>query len=144
MANKKSQARHYAVQAIYQWQMNGQDIRDIREVHDQFLAEQDKSGFDVHYFDALLQGVSSNLETLDQQLKPCLDRSIESVDPVERAILRLGAFEMIHRMDVPYRVIINEAVELAKVFGAEQGHRFVNGVLDKLAKQSRKVEMGRR
>lgn len=144
MANKKSQARHYAVQAIYQWQMTGQDVRDIRDVHDQFLAEHNKSGFDIHYFDVLLQGVSGNLVTLDQQLKPCLDRSIESVDPVERAILRLGAFELIHRLDVPYRVIINEAVELAKIFGAEQGHRYVNGVLDKLAKQSRTTEMSRR
>jgi len=141
MANKKSQARHHAVQAIYQWQMTGQEIRDI---HDQFLLEQDASGFDIKYFDLLLQGVPGNLEALDQQLKPCLDRSIESVDPVERAILRLGAFELIYRMDVPYRVIINESVELAKVFGAEQGHRYVNGVLDKLAKQSRKVEMGKR
>lgn len=138
MTNKKSQARHYAVQAIYQWQMTGQDIRDVKE---QFLAEQDRNGFDFNYFDTLLQGVSDNLGTLDQQLKPCLDRSIESVDPVERAVLRLGAFELIYRMDLPYRVIINESVELAKVFGAEQGHRYVNGVLDKLAKQSRQAEM---
>ncbi|MCB1868935.1 MAG: transcription antitermination factor NusB [Gammaproteobacteria bacterium] len=138
MTNKKSQARHYAVQAIYQWQMTGQDIRDVKE---QFLAEQDRNGFDFNYFGTLLQGVSDNLGTLDQQLKPCLDRSIESVDPVERAVLRLGAFELIYRMDLPYRVIINESVELAKVFGAEQGHRYVNGVLDKLAKQSRQAEM---
>lgn len=141
MANKKSQARHYAVQAIYQWQMTGQAIGEVK---DQFLTEQVQGGFDINYFDVLLQGVSGNLVTLDQHLKPCLDRSIESVDPVERAILRLGAFELIHRMDVPYRVIINEAVELAKVFGAEQGHRYVNGVLDKLAKQSRKAEMKQR
>ena len=141
MINKKSQARRYAVQAIYQWQMTGQDLADIRDVHDQFLAEQNNGGFDIRYFDTLLRGVSGNLETLDQQLKPCLDRSIESVDPVERAILRLGAFELIHRKEVPYRVIINESVELAKGFGAEQGHRYVNGVLDKLAKQSRSAEM---
>jgi transcription antitermination protein NusB len=144
MINKKSQARRYAVQAIYQWQMTGQDVREIKDVHDQFLAEQDQGGFDTKYFDALLQGVSGNLAALDQLLKPCLDRSIESVDPVERAILRLGAFELIHRMEVPYRVIINESVELAKVFGAEQGHRYVNGVLDKLAKQSRTAEIDRR
>lgn len=141
MANKKSRARHYAVQAIYQWQMTGQDIRDVQE---QFLTEQDQGGFDSSYFIALLQGVSGKLGALDQQLKPCLDRSIESVDPVERAILRLGAFELIFRMELPYRVIINEAVELAKVFGAEQGHRYVNGVLDKLAKQSRNAEMSPR
>ena len=141
MASKKSQARHYAVQAIYQWQMTGQDIREVKE---QFLTEQNQDGFDSNYFDALLQGVSGQLSTLDQQLKPCLDRSIESVDPVERAILRLGAFELIFRMEIPYRVIINEAVELAKVFGAEQGHRYVNGVLDKLAKESRNAEMSPR
>ena len=140
MASRKSQARHYAVQAIYQWQMTGQDIREVKE---QFLTEQE-GGFDSNYFDALLQGVSGQLSTLDQQLKPCLDRSIESVDPVERAILRLGAFELIFRMEIPYRVIINEAVELAKVFGAEQGHRYVNGVLDKLAKESRNAEMSPR
>lgn len=144
MVNKKSQARRYAVQAIYQWQMLGQDISEIRDIIDQFVTEQDQSAFDIKYFDTLLHGVSSHLETLDQQLKPCLDRSIESVDPVERAILRLGAFELILRPEVPYRVIINESVELAKIFGAEQGHRYVNGVLDKLAKQTRAPEMSQR
>jgi len=144
MVNKKSQARRYAVQAIYQWQMIGQDVSEIRNIIDQFVAEQDQNGFDIKYFDALLRGVSGNLKALDQQLKPCLDRSIESVDPVERAILRLGAFELILRPEVPYRVIINESVELAKIFGAEQGHRFVNGVLDKLAKQTRAMEMSQR
>ena len=112
MVNKKSQARHHAVQAIYQWQMTGQEIRDI---HDQFLAEQGQAGFDSKYFELLLKGVSENLDGLDQQLKPCIDRSLESVDPVERAILRLGAFEMIHRPEVPYRVVINESVETVLV-----------------------------
>ena len=137
MSRKRSQARHHAVQAIYQWQMTGQDIKDI---HDQFLSEQNPSEFEISYFEGLLRGVPKNLNELDTQLTPCLDRSIESVDPVERAILRLGAFELIHRFDVPYRVVINEAVELAKVFGAEQGHRYVNGVLDKLAKKVRGAE----
>ena len=137
MSRKRSQARHHAVQAIYQWQMTGQDIKDI---HDQFLSEQNPSEFEISYFEGLLRGVPKNLNELDTQLTPCLDRSIESVDPVERAILRLGAFELIHRVDVPYRVVINEAVELAKVFGAEQGHRYVNGVLDKLAKKVRGAE----
>ncbi len=138
MSRKKSQARHHAVQAIYQWQMTGQDIADIRE---QFLSEQDVKGFDVTYFSRLLTGVPTHLSELDEALGPCLDRSIESVDPVERAILRLGAFELLHLPEVPYRVVINEAVERAKVFGAEQGHRYVNGVLDKLARATRKAEL---
>jgi len=138
MSRKKSQARHHAVQAIYQWQMTGQDIADIRE---QFLSEQDVKGFDVNYFDRLLTGVPTHLGELDEALGPCLDRSIESVDPVERAILRLGAFELLHLPELPYRVVINEAVERAKVFGAEQGHRYVNGVLDKLARSVRKAEL---
>ncbi|MCB1763212.1 MAG: transcription antitermination factor NusB [Gammaproteobacteria bacterium] len=141
MASRKSQARQCAIQAIYQWQMTGQDPGDIREVQAQFLSDQERGGFDGNYFSVLLLGVAMHLDMLDQQLRPCLDRSIESVDPVERAILRLGAFELIHRLEVPYRVVINEAVELAKVFGAEQGHRYVNGVLDKLAKQVRTTEL---
>lgn len=136
--NIRSQARHHAVQAIYQWQMTGQDLNEIKN---QFLLEEDPKKFEVEYFDELLRGVPTNLQKLDEQLTPCLDRSIESVDPVERAILRLGAFELIHRLDVPYKVVINEAVELAKVFGAEQGHRYVNGVLDKLARATRQAEM---
>ena len=89
----------------------------------------------------LLHGIPASISELDEKLTPCLDRSIESVDPVERAILRLGAYELINRLEVPYRVVINEAVELAKVFGAEQGHKYVNGVLDKLAHQVRKAEI---
>jgi N utilization substance protein B len=139
MSRKKSGARQHAVQAIYQWQMTGQDVREIRG---QFLSEQDAGKFDVAYFDRLVQGVPAHLDELDKGLAPCLDRSIESVDPVERAILRLGAFELIHHPEVPYKVVINEAVELAKVFGAEQGHRFVNGVLDRLAQTVRESETG--
>ena len=92
-------------------------------------------------FEQLLRGVPTNLSQLDGELKSCLDRSIESVDPVERAILRLGAFELTMRPELPYRVVINEAVELAKIFGAEQGHRYVNGVLDKLAQRCRQGEL---
>jgi N utilization substance protein B len=106
--------------------------------------EQDQKGFEVPYFKELLHGVPAHLTELDEQLKPCLDRAIESVDPVERAILRLGTFEFVHHPEVPYRVVINEAVELAKVFGAEQGHKYVNGVLDKLAKKVRPVETGKK
>lgn len=138
MSRKRSQARRHAVQAIYQWQMVGQDVAEIIE---QFLEEQDIGGFEVAYFQELLRGVPGHLRELDELLKPALDRTIESVDPVERAVLRLGAFELRYKPEVPYRVVINEAVELAKVFGAEQGHKYVNGVLDQVAKQVRAVEI---
>jgi N utilization substance protein B len=138
MSEKRSQARKHAVQAIYQWQMAGQAIADIIN---QFLEEQDLNSFDIPYFQDLIKGVPNHLTELDELLKPALDRAIESVDPVERAILRLGAYELSHKPEVPYRVVINEAVELAKVFGAEQGHKFVNGVLDQVAKKARSVEV---
>jgi N utilization substance protein B len=138
MSRKRSQARNYAVQALYQWQMTGDDITGIVN---QFLVEHRDSDFDGGYFRALLTGVTGNLGRLDQALSPYLDRAINSVDPVERAILRLGAFELADKPEIPYRVVINEAVELAKTYGAEQGHRYVNGVLDKLAQQLRAFEV---
>jgi N utilization substance protein B len=138
MSEKRSQARKHAVQAIYQWQIAGQDIA---EIINQFLEEQDLNSFEIPYFQELIMGVPNHLGELDELLKPNLDRAIESVDPVERAILRLGAYELSHKPEVPYRVVINEAVELAKVFGAEQGHKFVNGVLDQVAKKVRTVEV---
>lgn len=139
--SKRTKARHHAVQAIYQWQMAG---HDVSEVENQILEAEDPSSFEVDYFKDLLHGVPAKLDELDAELKGCVDRSIDSVDPVERAILRLGAYEMAHHPEVPYRVVINEAVELAKVFGAEQGHKYVNGVLDKLARKVRKTEAGKR
>jgi transcription antitermination protein NusB len=138
MSQKRSQARRHAVQAIYQWQMVGQDVG---EIINQFLEEQDINTFEVPYFQELLHGVPNHLSELDALLKPALDRAIESVDPVERAVLRLGVYELRYKPEVPYRVVINEAVELAKVFGAEQGHKYVNGVLDQVAKQVRAVEI---
>ncbi len=138
MSQKRSQARRHAVQALYQWQIAGQDVADIVN---QFLEEQSLESFEVPYFQDLLHGVPNHLGELDELLKPALDRAIESVDPVERAVLRLGAYELRFKPEVPYRVVINEAVELAKVFGAEQGHKYVNGVLDQVAKKVRAVEI---
>ncbi|MEW7997725.1 MAG: transcription antitermination factor NusB [Candidatus Thiodiazotropha endolucinida] len=138
MSEKRNQARKHAVQAIYQWQIAGQDIPDIIN---QFLEEQDLNSFEIPYFQDLMKGVPGHLVELDELLKPTLDRAIESVDPVERAILRLGTYELSHKPEIPYRVVINEAVELAKVFGAEQGHKFVNGVLDQVARKVRSVEV---
>ncbi len=140
MTGKRSRARHYALQALYQWQITGQNVSDIDS---QFLAEQDAGTFEVPYFKELVQGVPANLQALDEQLSPLLDRALSSVDPVERAILRLGAYELMCHPEVPFRVAIDEAVELAKVFGAEQGHKYVNGVLDKMAKKVRPAEVER-
>ncbi len=139
MTGKRSRARHYAVQALYQWQMTGQDVSDIDS---QFLAEQDGGTFEVPYFKELVHGVPANLPALDEQLSPLLDRALSSVDPVERAILRLGAYELMRHPEVPYRVAIDEAVELAKNFGAEQVHNNDNGVLDRMAKKVRPAEVG--
>ena len=135
MGHTRSQSRHCLVQAIYQWQMTGEDAGKIQ---DQFLAERERKSFDVPYFKRLLYGILTNLNQVDESLGPCLDRSIGKVDPVERAILRLGAYKLLFQSEIPHKVVINEAVELAKKFGAEQGHKYINGVLDKLAKIARK------
>ena len=108
------------------------------------MLEQDAKRFDAAYFAELVRGVPTRLDELDSALAPCVDRALESVDPVERAILRLGAYELIEHPEIPYRVVINEAVELAKTFGAEKGHRYVNGVLDKAARALRPIEASAR
>ncbi len=141
MSKKRTKARQLAVQALYQWQIAGQNIPDIIE---QFMAENDRGVFEIAYFEDLLRGVLGNLNDIDARLGPVLSRPVEQVDPVERSILRLGVYELIHHPEVPYRVVINESVELAKLFGADQGHRFVNGVLDKLSKTLREVEVKKR
>jgi N utilization substance protein B len=138
VSRQRSKARSLAVQAIYQWQVAGQNVPDIVN---QFLTEHAGRKVDTDYFRELVEGVPGNLASLDRELAPHLDRSLESIDPVERAILRIGAYELVKHPEIPYRVVINEAIELAKVFGAEQGHRYVNGVLDKAAKQLRPLEM---
>ena len=138
MSRQRSKARSLAVQAVYQWQMAGQNVQDIIT---HLLTEQADSKVDSEYFRELVTGVANELSRLDESLSPHLDRSIESVDPVERAVLRIGAFELASHPEIPYRVVINEAIEMAKVFGAEQGHKYVNGVLDKAAKTLRPLEM---
>lgn len=137
---KRSQARQYALQAVYQWQMTGQSVELVKS---QFLdnEELDWSQADIELFIALLQGVVAQLTNIDAALVPLIDRALEKVDPVERAALRIGAYELMYHSHISYRVIINEAVELAKIFGAEQGHRYVNGVLDKLARNVRSQEI---
>lgn len=133
----RKKARQLAMQAIYQWQVTKDAPPTIES---QFLADNDISQFDVTYFKQLLHGIISKIEDLDQQLGPLLDRSLQEITPVELAILRLSAFELAYVVDVPYRVIINEGIELAKKFGSTDGHKFVNGVLDRLSKRLRAQE----
>lgn len=141
MSRQRSRSRSLAIQAIYQWQLAGQDIAAII---DYLMLEQDAKKFDSDYFQELVGAVPKRIDELDAALAQCVDRALESVDPVERAILRLGAYELIEHPEIPYRVVINEAVELAKTFGAEKGHRYVNGVLDKAARALRPQETAAR
>ena len=137
MSRARHNARQSALQALYQWQMSGNDLIDIES---QFLEEQDMSKVDIKYFKELLHQVPAKLDSIDSSCAPHLDRSIDSVDPVERALIRIGTYELLSRPDIPYKVIINEAVELAKIFGAEQGHKYVNSILDKVAQIERAIE----
>jgi N utilization substance protein B len=133
----RSRARRRALQAIYAWQLSH---TAIAKVIDQFQNEQDMEVADQEYFEDLVRGVEANLGTLDEALSHFLDRDIAQVDPIERAVLRIAAYELRHRIDVPYRVVINEAIETTKRFGSEHGHTFVNGVLDHAAAQWRAAE----
>jgi len=138
VAKARGKSRRLAMQAIYQWQMTGDSITGIKQ---QFFDENDPSKIDMEYFSELVSGVAANLSDLDGLLEKYMTRTIESVDPIERAILRLGAYEFINRLDVPYRVVLNEAVNITKEFCAEKSHAFVNAVLDKVAKEIRHIEV---
>lgn len=133
----RSRARRRALQAMYAWQLSGSAMNAVIE---QFRHEQDMEVADLDYFEDLLHGVDKNVEALDACLRPHLDREVAQVDPIERAVLRLAAYELKYRPDVPYRVVLNEAIEVTKRFGADHGHSYVNGVLDKLAAELRAVE----
>ena len=138
MSRARHNARRCALQAVYQWQVGGQDMADIES---QFLGEDEITRADPAYFGLLVRGVAAHAAALDEHLRPFLDRSPAELDPVELAILRIATQELAHHPEVPYRVVINEAVELAKAFGAEQSHRYVNGVLDKVARVLRRAEI---
>ncbi len=138
MSKARTKARRNAVQALYQWQLAGDNLADIEA---QFLAEYDMKKVDVEYFKQLFRQVPLHLHELDDHLEPFLDRPIDEVDPVERAVLRLAVYELEFCLDVPYRVVINESIELAKRFGAEHGHKYVNGIIDQVAKKLRAMEM---
>ena len=124
----RRKARKLAVQAVYSWQLSQNTFNEIEA---QCLTDNDTSKVDVDYFLELLRGVGAFYKSLDEAIAPYLDRPISELDPVELAVLRIAAYELRERYDVPYKVAINEAIELAKSFGADDSHRFVNGVLDK-------------
>ncbi|OCG01406.1 transcription antitermination factor NusB [Gilliamella sp. wkB112] len=129
--NPRRRARECAVQAIYSWQISKNDLVDVEA---SFIAEQDMKGVDAKYFKELLHGVIKNTIDLDNKMAPYLtERSVDELGQVELAILRIALYELMKRQDVPYKVVINEAIDLTKTFGAEDSHKFVNGVLDKVA-----------
>jgi N utilization substance protein B len=134
----RRQARTLAMQALYSWHMAGQQLNEIEA---QFRVDNDFSTVDGAYFHEILHGVPRQKSEIDGAFEILLDRPIAEIDPVELSILRLSTYELKNRLDVPYRVVINEGIELAKVFGATDGHKFVNGVLDKLAPRLRADEV---
>ena len=138
MSQARTNARKAAVQALYQWQMTGQSLVEIER---QFVEEERLKEVQKSYFTELFHGVPKNLGLIDEALNEFVDRPVDMVDPVERAILRIGAYELLHRLDMPYRVILNEGINLAKYFGADGSHKYVNGILDKIAQKTRAVEI---
>ena len=133
----RSRSRRRALQALYAMQLSGVDVKNVIA---QFAHEQAHEVADLEYFEDLVRGVVRHRASLDEALLPFLDRTVEEVDPIERAVLRIAAYELIHRLDVPYRVVLNEAIETAKRFGSEHGHTYINGVLDHAAIEWRPAE----
>jgi N utilization substance protein B len=133
----RSIARKLAMQALYQWQLTHQSAGEIKQ---QFLESEDSAGVDREHFDELVTSCIEQSESIAAALTPFLDRPLEQLDPVESAILMIGVFELQHRLDVPYRVVINEAVDLCKRFGATDAHKYVNAVLDRAAREIRAEE----
>ncbi len=138
-ASTRRMARHYVMQALYQWKMAGASINAIEA---EFRVDNDMSNVDLEYFHEVLHGVPEHLSDIEAAFEPFLvERSLVELDPVTQALLRMSTYELKFRIDVPYKVVINEAVSLAKKFGAEDSHKFINGVLDKTAAVIREVEV---
>jgi len=138
---KRRKARQLILQALYQWQLAG---ADPLEIVSQFHEQNPGKKIDWAYFDEVFVEIPKQVVQLDEVIQPLLDRASSALDPIEKSLLHLGAYELINRLDIPYRVVINEAVELAKVFGATDGHKYINGVLDKLAARLRPDEFAKR
>jgi len=137
-SNRSSSNRHgarkAAVQALYQWDLTKQDAHDIEK---QFTQIHDMQNLDIKFLREIMREVPKVEAELEQAITPFIGREFTSLDPVERAILRLGAYELSYRLDVPSKVVLNEMIELAKVFGSDHSYKFINGVMDKLAKSLR-------
>ena len=134
---KRKHARDKAMQALYQWQMSGEDLDWIR---DMYLEEQGVASGDEEYFLELLYQVPKNLAAIDPAYREHVQGREDHLDPIETSILRIATYELMFHLEIPYRAVINEAVNLAKAYGADDGHKFVNGVLDPLARDLRPVE----
>ena len=137
LAAQRRKARHFGLEALYQWTLSDASLVDIDA---EFRVDNDFRHTDGEYFQALLRGVMEDVESLEALFSPLLDRALDDLDPIERNLLRMGTFELKERIDVPYKVVINEAVSLAKKFGATESHRYINGILDKVASELRTVE----
>lgn len=137
--NARRKARHYAMQALYQWYMTEYPLAEIEA---QFRTDYDFSSVDRDYFHDLVHQVPACLNDIESAFSPFLvERELAELDPIELALLRIGSYELLKRIDIPYKVVINEAVSLAKKFGAADSHKYINGVLDKLAHQVRQLEV---
>lgn len=134
----RHKARRAAVQALYQWHLTQQQPGDIE---DHFILDHEMNGIDVEYFHHLVREIPRHIHELDDHISPHLDRKLNDVDPVELACLRIGTYEFEFHPEIPYKVILNESVELAKTFGAEHGHKYVNAILDKVAAGLRASEI---
>lgn len=137
---QRRKSRRLIVQALYQWQIAEGDVIDIMK---QFR-EENPGKIDWDYFQEVFTAIPKQVNSLDAHLRPLLDRDLKALDPIERALLYMGTFELANRLDVPYRVVINESVELAKMFGATESHRYINGVLDKLVPVLRAAEAAKK
>ena len=139
LSAQRRKARHYAMQALYQWQMAGSKPSDIEA---EFRSDNDMSHVDTDYFHDILHNASRQVSTLDRHIEPVLqDKTLHELDPISLALLRMATYEFSARMDVPYKVVINEAVSLAKKFGPTDAYKFINGTLDKLALSMRQTEV---
>lgn len=140
----RRRAREFALQAVYAWLLNGADARNERGAIEAHVREDEEfNQADAIWFETLWMGVTDKADELRTIFGPFVDRPIDELSPVEHAILLLGSFELTHKIEVPYRVAINESVELAKSFGGTDGFKFINGVLDKVASQVREAEVRR-
>ena len=138
LPSARKKARHMLVQALYQWQLAGDSIGTIEA---QYMAEKSMAKADSEFFRELLHEIPAKLDEIDAAYREFLDRDPEALDPISLAVLRIGVYELLHRVDVPYRVVINESVNLAKTFGPTDAYKYINGVVDRVAARARRIEI---